>query len=131
MAAKHEIAPYGFGTSRVLQTLKNGALPITNDIVFSQECFSSLLPSYTNPAELYDKLAYFLSDENERQTIVTKLQSYLISNFSRRKQAHYAMKAIRQTIESCGAEQNMRGRYKPTENLYISAIRRPSTLPEQ
>jgi len=96
--AHQEIAPYGFGTSRVLHALQNGALPITNDTLFSQECFAGALPTYDYPAELYAQLEQYHKKEELRSRLVQELQGCLSSYFSRRLQSQHAATAIYQAL---------------------------------
>jgi len=72
--------PYGSVNSRVFDALASGVLVLTNGALGSEYTFDNLLPTYSNEAELHGLINHYLTHEEERKKLASKLQKYVLKN---------------------------------------------------
>lgn len=71
---------FGAVNSRVYDALAAGALVLTNGLIGANETFHGMLPCFSSQQELESLVTYYLTNEQERQTLVNKLRKFVLSN---------------------------------------------------
>lgn len=74
--------PFGSVNSRVFDALSSGTLVLTNGELGARNTFGELLPTYSTAQDLQEQIRYFLENEKERHSLVTKLQADVRENHS-------------------------------------------------
>lgn len=72
--------PYGSVNSRVFDALASGVLVLTNGILGSEYTFNKELPTYSSEKELYELINYYINNEDERISLVNRLQKNVLEN---------------------------------------------------
>ena len=72
--ANHVTKPWGSVNSRVFDALACGTLVITNGALGSEDVFDLELPTYTNMDDLTEKLRFYLTHDDIRESLVKRLQ---------------------------------------------------------
>ena len=78
--ANHVTKAFGAVNSRVFDALAAGALVLTNGVVGAKETFEGLLPCFENKKEFDEVLTYYLTHDEERMKLVTKLQQFVLEH---------------------------------------------------
>lgn len=71
---------WGCVNSRVFNALSCGALVLTNDMIGNIDTFQCQLPVYRNKEELVWLIRYYLTHEEERTTLVKRLQVFVTNH---------------------------------------------------
>lgn len=85
--------------SRVFDALASGTLVIGDNATGSDEWFDGLLPTYTDRVELRALLDHYLANDDERTTLVSKLQALVLERHTYAHRAAQFTEAIEAAIE--------------------------------
>lgn len=93
---------YGSVNSRVYDALSSGALVLTNGRQGAEEIFKGMLPVFESKEELNNLLEKFLEEDDERQKLVKKLQSFVLKNHTYLNRAEQLKQTLIRYVEAKG-----------------------------